>query len=94
MADAQTLTIKIEKPSVEKLKELKTESWSSWECEPKTFDWEYFCDETAYILEGKVKVQSAAGEVEINAGDLVTFPKGLKCRWQVLEKIRKVYKFS
>jgi uncharacterized protein len=94
MSETKALEIKVEKPSPEQLKELKIESWSTWECEPKTFDWDYFGTETAYVYEGKVKVKTPSGEVEFKAGDLVTFPKGLKCEWQVIEKIRKVYKFS
>jgi len=86
--------IKIEKPTREKLEQLGVDSWSPWGCQPSTFDWEYDTDETAYVLEGKVKVKTSSGEVEINKGDLVHFPKGLKCTWEVLEKIRKVYKFS
>ncbi len=34
------------------------------------------------------------GKVEMEPGDLVTFPKGLKCTWTVHEIIRKVYKFG
>lgn len=86
--------IKIEKPTEEKLKSLNIDSWSPWECEPSTFDWQYDSNETAYVLEGKVKVKTSSGEVEINKGDLVTFPKGLKCTWNIIQKIRKVYTFE
>ena len=85
--------IKIEVPTKEKLKALDVKNWSPWECEPSTFDWEYDCNETAYVLEGKVKVKTTSGEVEIKKGDLVHFPKGLQCTWNVIEKIRKVYTF-
>jgi len=44
---------------------------------------------------GKVKVNTADGEeVEFGKGDLVTFPQGVKCTWDVKEKIRKVYKLG
>lgn len=87
--------IKIEKPTPERLKALNVEDWSAWECEPSTFDWEYDADERAYVLEGKVKVTTEEGkDAEINKGDLVLFPKGLKCRWNVTERIRKVYRFE
>ncbi|MBU1863675.1 MAG: cupin domain-containing protein [Candidatus Omnitrophica bacterium] len=87
-------SIKIEKPTEEKLKSLNINSWSSWGCEVSTFDWEYSSDEQAYALEGKVKVKPVAGkEVEINKGDLVTFPQGMQCTWKVLEPIKKVYRF-
>ena len=86
--------IKIEKPSQQKLKELGTDSWSPWECEPSVFDWEYDQEEWCYFFEGKVKVKTEAGkEVQIKAGDLVKLPKGLKCTWDVAEKVRKVYIF-
>ena len=87
--------IRIEKPSSRQLEQLNVKKWSPWECEPSTFDWEYDCDETAYVLEGKVKVKTKDGSVvEINKGDLVHFPKGLQCTWNVIEKIRKVYTFK
>ena len=86
--------IKVEKPSEQELRSLGVDKWSPWECEPSTFDWEYDSNETAYVLEGKVKVKTPSEEVEINKGDLVTFPKGLKCTWNVIERIRKVYTFS
>ena len=86
--------IKIERPSPNKLKELGVENWAPWECEPSQFDWQYEAAETAYVLEGKVKVRTASGEeVEINQGDLVHFPEGLKCNWQVVKKVRKLYAF-
>jgi len=88
-------SIKIEKPSYKQLQELNIETWTQWECEPSTFDWEYECDEIAYVLEGKVKITTKDGTtVEINQGDLVSFPKGLKCTWNVIKKIRKVYTFK
>ncbi len=86
--------IKKEKPSKEKLESLKIENWSPWECDPSIFDWEYDTQETAFVLEGKVIVKTPTGEMEINKGDLVTFPKGLKCTWDVKKKIRKKYTFG
>lgn len=87
--------IKIEKPTKERLNSLGVNKWSPWECEPSTFTWEYDTDESAYVLEGKVKVKTGDGqEVEINKGDLVHFPKGLRCTWNVIEKISKVYTFE
>ena len=86
--------IKIEKPSDGQLKSLGIDGWSPWNCEPSIFDWEYSSTEKAYVLEGKVRIKTDEEEVEIQTGDLVTFPKGLKCTWNVTEKIRKVYTFE
>ena len=68
-------------------------SWSVWECEPSTFDWHYDSIENAYLFEGKVRVKTKDEEVEVKAGDYVTFPQGLDCTWKISEKIRKVYRF-
>ncbi len=93
--------IRIEQPDKTRLAELQipdspqnTSVWSVWECEPSVFDWHYDGTEVAYLYEGKVKVKTAQGDVEIKAGDLVTFPDGLDCTWEVLERVRKVYKFE
>jgi uncharacterized cupin superfamily protein len=84
-----------ERPDKAKLDELAIEGWTPWECEPSRFPWEYDDKETAYVFEGKVTVDTEDGDtVEFGAGDLVTFPKGLKCTWTVHEKIRKVYRFG
>lgn len=86
--------ILIEKPTKDQLDKLGIDEWSSWGCEVSQFDWEYADEEVCYIFEGKVVVKTAEETVEINPGDLVTFPKGLQCNWDVTEAIRKVYKFN
>jgi len=89
------MEIRISRPTQEELEKLNVKSWSPWSCDVSEFDWEYEEDETCYILEGRVIVTTEDGKsVEIKKGDLVTFPKGLKCRWKVIEPIRKVYKFE
>ncbi len=84
-------TIEVKQPTQEELEALGIENWNSWGCEPSTFDWEYPGRETAYVHEGRVTVKHKDGETEIKAGDLVVFPKGMKCTWIVHEAIRKVY---
>ncbi len=86
--------IKVRKPSEEELNSLGIKQWQRWECQPSSFDWAYVDTETCYIQEGKAKVSTADGEVAFGKGDLVEFPKGLKCKWEVIEKIKKVYKFG
>lgn len=87
--------IQIEKPDEKKLEQLGIKDWGRWECEPSTFPWEYDDKETAYVFEGNVTVKTEDGEeVTFGPGDLVTFPKGLKCTWTVHETIRKVYRFG
>ncbi len=84
----------VEKPSQEKLDNLNVKSWGIWEKEPSTFPWHYDQKESCYILEGKVKVKTDAEEVEFGKGDFVVFPEGLDCTWNVIEKVKKHYKFG
>ena len=81
-------------PDEAQLSEVNIKDWSPWECEPRSFDWEYDAEEWCYLFEGKAKIRTASGvEVDIAKGNLVKFSKGLKCNWRVTEKIRKVYIF-
>lgn len=87
--------ITTKKMSLDEAKALGIDSWSSWECEPSTFDWFYPNSETAYVFEGDVVVRTPDGsEVNITGGMLVTFPAGLECTWEVRKKISKVYTFD
>ena len=78
-----------------KLDVLYVDDWPTWEKEVSEFDWQYDQSETCYIIEGKAIVTPENGEpVTIQAGDMVTFPKGMKCRWQIVEAIEKHYRFE
>ena len=84
----------IRNPDEATLNERGVSSWPIWEKEVSTFPWTYDANETCYILEGRVIVTPEGGEpVEIQAGDLVTFPAGMHCTWEILEPIRKHYNF-
>jgi uncharacterized cupin superfamily protein len=85
----------IEKPDQAKLEELNVKSWPIWEKEVSRFDWTYDDKETCYILEGDVTVKPENGEaVQFAAGDLVIFPKGLNCVWDIKSPVKKHYKFG
>ena len=87
--------IKIERPSQEKLKEMIVFSWPIWEKEVSKFDWYYDEQETCYLLKGKVTVTAKDGKsVNFGTGDLVVFPKGLDCVWDIKEPVRKHYNFG
>ncbi|MCS7150131.1 MAG: cupin domain-containing protein [Caldimicrobium sp.] len=88
------MKVVIERPTEDKIKELKVHNWPIWTKEVSRFDWYYAETEICYILEGRVIVELPNGEkIEISAGDLVTFPKGLSCIWDIKEPIRKHYSF-
>ncbi len=83
------------KPTPEELAELNVSSWPTWEKEISEFDWIYDEEETFYVLKGKVEVTLEDGtKILIGPGDLVTFAKGVRCRWKVLEPIRKHYRLG
>ena len=82
-------------PSAERLSQLGVTSWSTWSKEVSTFPWTYSEQEIAYVLEGEVTVTPQGGEpVSFGKGDLVTFPSGLACTWEVKKPLRKHYRFG
>ncbi|WP_457632121.1 cupin domain-containing protein [Oceanithermus desulfurans] len=82
-------------PPREKLEAMGVFGWPVWTKEESTFPWTYEDAETCYFLEGRVVVTPGGGEpVEVGAGDLVTFPRGMRCTWKVLEPVRKHYAFG
>ena len=79
----------------EMLEKLGCHSWSTWGKGPSVFPWTYDDKETALIIEGKVTVTPNGGEpVTIGKGDLVVFPAGMSCTWDVKEAVQKHYKFG
>ena len=69
-------------------------SWPIWTCGVSEFDWEYSEKESCLLLEGDVEVISDFETVKFSAGDYVIFPRGLKCRWNIIKPVRKHYNFS
>ena len=70
-------------------------NWPVWQKEVSTFDYFYDEKEDCYFLQGEVEVETDNGKkVRIQKGDFVSFPKGLKCRWDIKEAVRKHYRFG
>eukprot|EP00244_Chara_vulgaris_P004742 TRINITY_DN1952_c0_g1_i6.p1 TRINITY_DN1952_c0_g1~~TRINITY_DN1952_c0_g1_i6.p1 ORF type:complete len:266 (-),score=28.26 TRINITY_DN1952_c0_g1_i6:148-828(-) len=91
------LGIRVERnPSEERLKELGVRQWPKWGCPPSKFPWTYDAKETCYLLQGKVYVtpEGEQDSVAIGAGDLVVFPKGMSCTWDVQVAVDKHYNFE
>ena len=87
------MRIKVEKPTPADIAAFA--DCATWSKEPSVFDWEYDSTETCYLLQGDVRVTTADGEVaEFGAGDMVTFPAGLKCTWEVRAPVYKHYRFG
>ena len=84
------MKITVKRPAREELEERGVTDWPIWEKEVSRFDWYYDSDETCYLLEGQVEVTTPDGQVvRFGAGDLVHFPKGLSCTWDISIAVRK-----
>jgi uncharacterized protein len=89
------MQVEVKKPSQEELDRLGVKSWPIWEKEESNFDWHYDSKEVCYLLEGDVEVALPdGGLVSFGQGDLVTFPQGLDCKWNIKKKVRKHYSFE
>ena len=88
------LRILVEKPTSEKLKALHVLSWPIWTKEVSSFDWSYEEQEICYFLEGEVTVKTPDGDISFGKGDLVIFPQGLQCVWNIKKPVRKHYQFG
>ena len=82
-------------PSRERLVTLGVDAWPTWTKEPSKFPWFYDEKETCYLLEGDVTVTPDGGEpVRFGAGDLVSFPSGMSCVWEIRVAVRKHFRFG
>ena len=88
------MKIKITQLTETEIEENNIHSWPIWSCEVSEFPWTYSDTETCLILEGEVIVTTDHEDVTIGPGDFVVFPKGLKCRWKVMQPVRKHYSFN
>jgi uncharacterized cupin superfamily protein len=88
--------ITVEKnPTTERLHALGVQEWPVWEKEVSRFPWQYSEQEICYILEGEAEVSPSQGEaVRFGKGDLVVFPAGLTCTWNIIKTIKKHYHFG
>jgi len=87
--------VKESNPSAERLAGLGVYQWPVWTKEASLFPWTYDSQETCYFLEGDATVTPEGGEpLRLGAGDLVIFPAGMRCTWQVHRRVRKHYTFA
>ncbi len=88
--------IRISKQAPEaELDKLGVRDWPTWSKEVSTFAWHYDEAETCYFLAGEVIVTPEGGApVHMGQGDLVTFPAGMSCTWEILKPVKKHYRFG
>ena len=89
------MKVDVKKPTAEDLKEQGIYEWPIWEKEVSRFDWHYDSQEICYLLEGQVEVITPDGDsVRFGAGDLVRFPAGLSCTWEITKPVKKHFKMG
>lgn len=68
-----------------------TASTIVWHCTEGKFNWHYDIDETIYILEGSVVIESDTMKpTRFGPGDVIFFKNGASARWHVEGHIRKL----
>ena len=78
-----------------KVEALGVFDWPVWGKEVSSFDWHYDSTETCYFLAGDVVVTPKGGEpVQMGKGDMVIFPAGMSCTWQIRQAVKKHYSFE
>ncbi|MBW4642732.1 MAG: cupin domain-containing protein [Goleter apudmare HA4340-LM2] len=90
------MEIKIEyQPTQECLKQLGVFKWAIWQKEASKFPWTYDTQEICYFLLGDVIVTPDGGQpVRMGKGNLVTFPAGMSCTWEIISDVKKHYYFD
>jgi len=78
-----------------KLDVLYVDDGHVWTKEVSEFDWTYEKKKTCDNVEGKAIITHENEEpVNIQEGDMVFFPQGMKCVWKIIEPIEKHYIFE
>ena len=82
-------------PDSTRLNALGVFGWDIWTKEVSRFPWTYDSEEICYLLDGDVIVTPDGGTpVRFGKGDLVTFPAGMSCTWDIRAPVRKHYRFG
>ncbi len=86
--------VTIRQISNEEIEERGITGWGIWEKEVSSFPWHYDAEEECLLIEGEVEVDTGEKKYTIQAGDFVTFKKGLDCHWNVKKPVRKYFRFK
>lgn len=88
--------IRVERgPAEARLQDVGVFNWPVWTKECSVFPWTYDSGETCYFLEGEVIVTPDGGEpLTVGKGDLVFFPAGMSCQWDVRKVVKKHFTFD
>ena len=82
-------------PDPARLESMGVAQWPTWSKEVSVFPWHFHEQEIAWILEGECVITPEGGSpVTFGKGDLVTFPAGMKCSWEVRHPLHKHYQLD
>jgi len=82
-------------PEMQILEDNEVFSWPIWSKGVSRFPWHYETRETCFFLSGEVIVTPENGApVKMGKGDLVSFPAGMTCTWEIIEAVNKHYLFE
>jgi uncharacterized protein len=82
-------------PQAARLEALGVSKWPTWSKEISVFQWHFLEQEIAYILEGEcIITPDGQAPVTFGRGDLVTFPAGMRCTWEVRQPLHKHYQLD
>uniref|UniRef100_A0A0D9XKE6 (S)-ureidoglycine aminohydrolase cupin domain-containing protein n=1 Tax=Leersia perrieri TaxID=77586 RepID=A0A0D9XKE6_9ORYZ len=83
------------RPPESRLSELRVRSWPKWAGGTGRMPVKYDSRQTCYIVKGRAAVGSPElGVIELVPGDLVVFPKGTRCTWDISVHIDMYYAFD
>lgn len=87
------MQIQIEhRPAALKLDVMGVYDWPMQSLEPGEFVHDYAQAETCYILSGSATLTPANGPIlNIERGDLISFPAGLSCTWTIHSPVKTHY---
>jgi uncharacterized cupin superfamily protein len=89
------MKIDVSQPDKEELDSKGVFDWPIWTKEVSRFDWHYDDHETCYLLEGQVEVTTEDGrKVQFGAGDMIFFPAGLSCTWDISVPVKKHFQMG
>ncbi|MCV6639458.1 cupin domain-containing protein [Candidatus Albibeggiatoa sp. nov. NOAA] len=82
-------------PAFAKLEQMAVYEWNIKKQKVSQFDWKYEQKTTYYLLDGEATIDiENQGTITVTAGDLVIFPAGIVCHWNVTQDIEKHFKYE
>lgn len=66
-----------------------------WRCEPMTFAYEFPGDEIFHVIQGDLLIEiEGENPVQLTAGDIASFSKGLQSTWTIQSPFQKFFVIS